>query len=686
MDFLWPILGLVLLWWSLKYSLTFAYLIKSRFSYLNGSIVNEDRVPIYISTLLAISVDRLHQLGFRDCDYLEISPFVLRHPLVRWEKLLCDPSGTHFATVALRYPVTPQDPFSVSFYTWFDDGHLLLTLDRSAHGIIDRIPNATLRDCRFNNLERQWVDHQQEFNEITDRTVVNNLDSAKFLDYYINCFRDYFDRLVQQNIFIAEPNNAELKFGIRGALRHTHQLILNSPKPQPSLVAVVLPLEIVIDNTKMLETNDRKPFKRSTKFWLFLISTIAFVVLTFPTIGWKFGIQIIAIILIHELGHLLAMQFFGYRDTGILFIPLLGGVATGKKEDASLTQKFWVLMLGPLPGLILGTIIALSAFQHDIHRFGLLTIGINLLNLFPIYPLDGGKIVDLLVQKYPYLGFVLKTICIAISIVLGLTVMSIFLGIAGILIISLRFELLTARSIDKLRGCESPVDLERDDWFQWAASQLDPKSLSALKPSQQKLFVTRLWDWHLDRHNSTLSRLCLGIIYGLSVTFGIFGTFTSITSHTARSINPEIYLKRGDLKYQAGDFKGAIADYDLALKIDPSHSLAYQKRGLAKYHFGDKQGVIADYNQASKLKYQNASPWYEQAVLADRRGDIMSAMINYGEAIRIDPNHAEAYLNRSALKYKLGDEIGGYADYNRAIKLNPNLRNRRNTATSRAQF
>ena len=55
-------------------------------------------------------------------------------------------------------------------------------------------------------------------------------------------------------------------------------------------------------------------------------------------------------------------------------------------------------------------------------------------------------------------------------------------------------------------------------------------------------------------------------------------------------------------KGESGDYQGAIADYNQAIKIKPDYALAYNNRGNAKYNLGDKQGAIADYNQAIQIK------------------------------------------------------------------------------------
>lgn len=122
--------------------------------------------------------------------------------------------------------------------------------------------------------------------------------------------------------------------------------------------------------------------------------------LIFP--GFSFLVMVTLIVLIHELGHFLAMKYFRYSDLGMFFIPLLGAYVSGTKREVSQTQSAIILLAGPLPGMIIGIALyyidaaagGLIFWGLSLHTISLLFIFLNLFNLLPIYPLDGGQLLN----------------------------------------------------------------------------------------------------------------------------------------------------------------------------------------------------------------------------------------------------------------------------------------------------
>ncbi|PZV22794.1 MAG: hypothetical protein DCF12_20155, partial [Snowella sp.] len=78
-------------------------------------------------------------------------------------------------------------------------------------------------------------------------------------------------------------------------------------------------------------------------------------------------------------------------------------------------------------------------------------------------------------------------------------------------------------------------------------------------------------------------------------------TFVQPQPHTLSQVTAIDYYNRGLAKSDSGDYQGAIADYNQAIKLNPDYALAYCNRGNSKVNLGDYQGAIADYNQAIKL-------------------------------------------------------------------------------------
>lgn len=138
--------------------------------------------------------------------------------------------------------------------------------------------------------------------------------------------------------------------------------------------------------------------------WLKSFSSLAIYLLLgyyiFPS--YKILLLITAIVLIHEMGHFLAMKFFRYNELGIFFIPLLGAYVSGTKREVSQLQSAVILLAGPLPGILIGIgCYYLYQYNPDLSPFGLdmgqvskLFLLLNLINLFPIYPLDGGQLLN----------------------------------------------------------------------------------------------------------------------------------------------------------------------------------------------------------------------------------------------------------------------------------------------------
>ena len=70
-----------------------------------------------------------------------------------------------------------------------------------------------------------------------------------------------------------------------------------------------------------------------------------------------FLMNLLIVLVIHEMGHFIAMKVFKYQNVRMLFIPLMGAFVQGKKSNYSQKQSLIVLIAGPFPGIIIGNLL-----------------------------------------------------------------------------------------------------------------------------------------------------------------------------------------------------------------------------------------------------------------------------------------------------------------------------------------
>lgn len=99
------------------------------------------------------------------------------------------------------------------------------------------------------------------------------------------------------------------------------------------------------------------------------------------------------IIIIHELGHLSAAMYYGWNIEKVIIMPFGGLTLFNEDINKPLKEEFLILIMGPLIQIIF-TIF----FKENIQMLEY-SKSILLFNLLPIYPLDGSKILNILLNK-----------------------------------------------------------------------------------------------------------------------------------------------------------------------------------------------------------------------------------------------------------------------------------------------
>jgi Zn-dependent protease len=123
--------------------------------------------------------------------------------------------------------------------------------------------------------------------------------------------------------------------------------------------------------------------------------------------GWRFAVGFVLLILVHEMGHFLAAKQKGLNVGVPTFIPFVGAWIQLKEAPMSVETESYVAIAGPMAGSA-GALLCYAAgryYDSDL-LLALAYSGflINLFNLIPISPLDGGRITAILSPRVWLIG------------------------------------------------------------------------------------------------------------------------------------------------------------------------------------------------------------------------------------------------------------------------------------------
>jgi len=125
--------------------------------------------------------------------------------------------------------------------------------------------------------------------------------------------------------------------------------------------------------------------------------------------GWTFAIGIVASLFVHEMGHAVMMKLKGIPVGGLIFIPMFGAAVTMKQMPKNVRDEAEVAIAGPIAGALAASFCLLLAQSHGgpsiwapLAYFGFF---INLFNMIPTLPFDGGRVLAALDRRIWFLGF-----------------------------------------------------------------------------------------------------------------------------------------------------------------------------------------------------------------------------------------------------------------------------------------
>ncbi len=140
---------------------------------------------------------------------------------------------------------------------------------------------------------------------------------------------------------------------------------------------------------------------------------------------------------------------------------------------------------------------------------------------------------------------------------------------------------------------------------------------------------------------------------------------------TSGGVSPEAQARyeRGWELLDKNDFKGALPEFDEALRRQPDFAKAYRARGGCFAELNDLPRALADFDRAVELNPQDALAFYNRGLVRQKAGDEPGARRDYDRGIELDPSSVAAWSNRGALRILTGDIAGAVEDLLHASRL-----------------
>lgn len=381
-----------------------------------------DDLPPYLKKLYGDAVQQLTPLGFRIQHCQASKQVIATDNSIQWSLILVHPETSVIAEISPATTFLDMPGYEVNFWSFAPDGTTLLTANGRGYTIFTEIPGVTVHDPHVLSLHQQYDTHIEERREWCSTSNYQTPNPVDYCKMQIKLMAGYFDNLKQEgslkktgehtyrlSILKAIKSINRYAKGVRQARKILNNRFKSKLKNKLTGTATKAqssseyPVETdLIAHIKMRNASQREVVGLTAKV-LLVVSTL---VATYIGLGINITINsfliLCGVILLHELGHMLAMIAFRYRDPQILCVPLLGLAKNDKSGVVANWKQVIIQLMGPLPGII-GAFALLALNKHFpipwIYETAVVMLLLNYLHLLPYMSLDGGRIMRLTVME-----------------------------------------------------------------------------------------------------------------------------------------------------------------------------------------------------------------------------------------------------------------------------------------------
>jgi Zn-dependent protease len=450
-----------------------------RFKKGDCRLCEKAEVPSHVKTLLEANSDGLAKLGFCFSHYQMIDEPLASAHSKRWNAIYSDTSKHCYADVSVSPMPDQNSPIKVEFVSHFSDGQKLLTVNGIVHDIIGNVPDTLLIDPYAESLEKQFLVHAGELAKLRLKKAAIALEPSEYTASEKKTADEYVNGLETEG-FIKPTDDGYRQLCLLPALWQAFKSMKGVYKVKhlrgkqqkhannKGTPVVEVPIDVEVENFfRTRQLIEAKKMGLAGKLSIFVISVIIFMLF----FGISFSPEIVPILfgalLLHELGHVLGMRLFKYKDVQVLFLPF-GAATIGSDKQASTLERVAVYLLGPAPGILIGTLCMVFYEMYPLSALkeaGIFLLILNYLNLLPLLPLDGGRVFEAtLFSKVHFLKSAFLILSVAALAIVGISLrdyiliaFSVFLGL------SIRPQMLQNLGLSRLKKKVKSEQLERRD-------------------------------------------------------------------------------------------------------------------------------------------------------------------------------------------------------------------------------
>ncbi len=404
---LWVVIVLLLLWvysWVQRLLLVLSEPLR----HPKASVCDKQHIPKQLLAFLEQQSAELINLGFYYSHALTMEDVDGRMMKPNYTLVFCHPEHLCFAEVSNFDLPDHSAPASRSYRSVFTQGKCLVTHNLTIGTLLPSAPDRTELDTGKIKPKAQLEAHLKARSELTGEPKdlrPTLLAPAAHVQHMAQSQKNSLDHMLE--IGAVKRRGNDLKLALTESLTVIGRLNKTIKQRKSAVNRLIdasgtstLP-DISAAETyayeKLSEGLNNHRLDAMLKLVLFVASVAAFGLFFGLFTSFWFLPVLFAVLLFHELGHLLAMKVFGYKDLQILFLPI-GAAALGTNNQATGLQRTLVYLAGPVPGLVLAWVMAsMGLFTQTpwMAELIIMLLLINYINLLPVMPLDGGQIVNL---------------------------------------------------------------------------------------------------------------------------------------------------------------------------------------------------------------------------------------------------------------------------------------------------